>query len=47
MAALGGISWGLVALIVTALTSLQTNTSIYYTDVRVRITAVGLSLIHI
>ncbi|WHF21495.1 hypothetical protein QJS66_14915 [Kocuria rhizophila] len=31
---------GLVALIVTALTSLQTNTSIY-TDVRVRITAVG------
>ncbi|MEV6584466.1 DUF4401 domain-containing protein [Kocuria rhizophila] len=41
MAALGGISWGLVALIVTALTSLQTNTSIYYTDVRVRITAVG------
>ena len=41
MAALSGITWGLLALIGTVLTALQSDTTMFYTDVRVRITAMG------
>ncbi|MXN61213.1 hypothetical protein GR184_01095 [Bacillus sp. BGMRC0062] len=41
MAALAGVSWGVVALIFTALTALQSDTSFFSTDLRVRITAMG------
>ncbi|WP_233542817.1 DUF4401 domain-containing protein [Kocuria tytonis] len=41
MAALSGVTWGLLALIGTVLTALQSDTTMFYTDVRLRITAMG------
>ncbi|MDO4917935.1 hypothetical protein [Kocuria sp.] len=41
MAALSGITWGLLALIGTVLTALQSDSTIFYTDVRLRVTAMG------